>query len=186
MAYYLGFIVTDGHVDYKNGLVEIMIANEDREILNGIARALGGIAPKPINNSIRLRWRSKTMLEDLKKIGATGLKETRTTYKKVPSVYVWDFLRGMFDADGNNMNGRLQMDNSYGASLRWAYKHFKTIAGKDTHLYQYTKHWKSPHYKIVVLGEGAKKLHTKLYSKKPALSRKAKFKGKGQYKGKGK
>lgn len=175
MAYYLGFIVTDGHVDYKNGLVEIMIGKEDKEILNGLAKALGGVSVKPINNSVRLRWRSKVMLEDLKSLGATGLKETRTTYQKVPSNYTWDFLRGMFDADGNNYKGRLQMDNSCGGSLKWAVKHFKTIAGKDAHLYQYTKHWKSPHYKIVVLGEGAKKLHKKLYSGSLGLIRKAKF-----------
>ena len=178
MAYYLGFIVTDGHVDYPNGLVEIMISNEDKEILNGIASSLGGISPKPINNSLRLRWRSKKMLEDLKKLKATGLKESRTTYKIVPEAYKWDFLRGMFDADGNNYKGRLQMDNSCGGSLKWAHSQFKTIAGKDAHIYEYTKHWKSPHHKLVILGEGAKKLHKKLYSRKPYLSRKGKFTGK--------
>lgn len=176
MAYYLGFITTDGHVDLKNGLVEIMISKQDSEILTGLARALGGVAPKPINNSMRLRWRSKVMLQDLKKKGATGKKEARTSYKQVPSTYTWDFLRGMFDGDGNIYKGRLQMDNSCGGALRWASKHFKSVAGKDAHLYQYTKHWKSPHYKVVVLGEGAKKVHKKLYSRKPYLSRKGKMK----------
>ena len=161
MAYILGFLSTDGYLDTKSNRIEFGIHPQDRDILDWFAKQIGGIKPKMMNNSLVLRFKSKEMAADLIKLGMGVKKPIRTTYSKIPSKYKWSYIRGVFDADGNVGEDRLQVDNNAFKSLEWLTKNFKSIAGDDVKFYKYANLGK-----IVVLNTngGANKLFSKIYS----------------------
>ncbi len=159
MAYFLGFLSTDGYLDNKSNRIEFGIHPQDRDIIDKFASLVGGVKPKMMDSSLVLRFKSKKMAEDLVKLGMAVTKPTRTTYAKVPETYIWDYIRGVFDADGNVGKDRLQVDNNAYGLLNFLVKHFKTIAGDDVKYYRYEGIGK-----IVVLNSGAVKLKQKIYS----------------------
>jgi len=173
MAYYTGFITADSHIGIKENVIDIIVSTEDRSVIEGLAKQLGGVDIKSKKGGLlQLRWYSEETMKDLKRLGIAGDKEKRKI--SVPSQYTWDFIRGYFDGDGNvsKSEQKLQLDNGIASIQKWVFQKFKGIAGKDAHLYKYTKHWKVPQYKIVVLNDGAKKVHRKIYSRQPYLKRK--------------
>ena len=183
MAYFIGFLAVDGYVDVDRNQIEITMSGKegDDSILDQFASEVGGIAlaKKGTEGLVRLRWTSPPMVEDLKKIGFGIKKEQREVYKHVPAEYVWQFIRGVFDADGYMAKDkpRIQVDNGMSAQQKWLVDKLKTVGGEDVHLYQYSKHWKVPQYKIIVLGEGAVKVHDKVYNcSGPAIKRKREIK----------
>jgi len=174
MAYILGFLSTDGYLDTKSNRIEFGIHPQDRDILDWFARQVGGVKPKMLGTSIVLRFKSREMAKDLIKLGMGTLKPTRTTFRRVPEARKWDYIRGVFDADGNVGNDRLQVDNNAFGLLSWLYNNFKTVGGADVKYYKYPNLGK-----IVVLNTngGAKKIFDKLYSTSGPKSKRKSSKG---------
>lgn len=97
MAYVLGFILTDGCITRNTA----MIAQKERETLEGIAKLIGTDAPITATNGVyRLHINRKAVVERLKELGITERKSLTVGCPDVPSEYFADFLRGVIDGDG--------------------------------------------------------------------------------------
>jgi hypothetical protein len=169
MAYYLGFLTSDGNLDNKSDRIEFGINKQDGEILRELAKKLGDTTgPKMISGSLTYRFKSKEMAKKLRELGMDVKKPTRKTHLKVPSQYLWDFIRGIFDADGSVNEDRIQHDTGNRNLSKWLVNQFKKITPNIKHYsYESTD-------KIVVIGEDAAKIHKKIYSGVgPRISRKA-------------
>lgn len=169
MAYYLGFLSSDGNLDNKTDRIEFGIHKQDGEILRELARQLGDKSgPKEISGSLTYRFKSKQMADRLRKLGMDIKKPNRKTHLKVPSSQIWNFIRGAFDADGTVGEDRIQFDSGNRGMVKWIATQFGKISPNIKH-YSYDSI-----DKVVVLSPDASKVHAKIYSNGgPRLSRKA-------------
>ena len=109
MAYVLGFFAADGSM-YKNrrGGCYIEFQITDRKLIEKIRFFLGpdhkiairtrSARWKPV---YRLQIGSKTIFEDLGRLGFTQNKSKTIRFPKISDEYFNDFLRGYFDGDGS-------------------------------------------------------------------------------------
>lgn len=109
MAYVLGFFLADGTFDItKRGGYYFGFNIADWEILNEMRKVLGSehkISERPVKHnesqSYRLQIGSKEMCEDLLKLGVSPRKTFQLSVPALPRQFVFDFVRGYFDGDGN-------------------------------------------------------------------------------------
>lgn len=109
MAYVLGFFAADGSMSYnKRGAYYIPFEITDKKLLAAIRDSLGSnhtiTERKRIRNrvpSYRLQIGSKTMFNDLLRIGMTPRKSKTIRLPKIPAKYLAHFVRGYFDGDGS-------------------------------------------------------------------------------------
>lgn len=109
MAYVLGFFLADGTFDItKRGGYYFGFNIADKEILYDIRKILGSehkISERPVKSnesqSYRLQIGSKEMCEDLLKLGVSPRKTFQLSVPALPRQFVFDFIRGYFDGDGN-------------------------------------------------------------------------------------
>ena len=120
-AYLLGFFVADGSYGLGSGCTssyryQIHQQEKDKCIVDWYQKAIvptGTIGYKePFtdkkgtnhNGAYMLRWTSKNMHHDLKKYNITPRKtydlEFEFPFELIPDEYIWDFIRGFFDGDG--------------------------------------------------------------------------------------
>lgn len=115
-AYFLGFLYADGYLSYDSNKYQIDLGLQrcDEEILLRLQKAIEATWPighKIITNpsgSVSkvsvLRMYSKTLCEDLMKIGCTQAKTYKLSFpseKYVPQDLRHHFIRGYFDGDGS-------------------------------------------------------------------------------------
>ena len=102
-AYWLGFILTDGTVNYINDNLQISLVKGDEYILHLFEQDLG------IENHVktfgenysRFAVGSKTMVHDLAQYGVVPNKTHSLIFpKNIPEEFEIHLLRGMFDGDG--------------------------------------------------------------------------------------
>ena len=160
MAYFLGFISSDGHLEEDRNRIEVKISSLDKSILEKLGKALGKENFGNKDGTSRFRFGSTYMISRLKKLGMTKDKPSRRTHNKVPGQHKWMFARGCFDADGSVPDDRLQVDSGNKHLLKWLVKLFKTT-GADIKYYDYDTYGKI----VVLKGDGdAQKVLNKLYS----------------------
>ncbi len=109
MAYVLGFFTADGSMTKnKRGAHFIEFQITDQDLLIKIKKLLGsnhkiGVRKKYIKwkTAYRLQIGSKTIFNDLLKLGLCPKKSKRIRLPAVPRKYLPHFVRGYFDGDGN-------------------------------------------------------------------------------------
>lgn len=159
MAYILGFIAADGCIhtniyksdggDKKKHSLVINLQEGDKEHLEKIAKELeyegkvhiypsAGYRRKKDLNYSALSINSKTMIEDIKRI---GIKERKSLDKEVPKSlpeeYEIDYIRGYFD--GNGSVGMQYPTNSRGARSKTAQIRVRIYSGSKDNLEQMQK-----------------------------------------------
>jgi len=110
-AYWLGFMVADGHVS-KNRII-IQLSAKDRDLLKKFAD-LFSIPLTEINrkmpdsggiqSTVRIQLNSKRMADDLCNKGLTPRKTydlDLTVFKHIPKRLMHHFIKGIFDGDGS-------------------------------------------------------------------------------------
>lgn len=109
MAYILGFFTADGSMmRNKRNANFIEFQTTDKDLLLKIRRLLGSNhkisvrkRKKNWKTSYRLQIGSKTMFNDLIKLGLTPNKSKTIELPLIPDEYFRHFVRGYFDGDGN-------------------------------------------------------------------------------------
>lgn len=110
MAYILGLWWADGHIIYKPRLYEFSIGLQecDRYILELIRKELRYEGPlvetiynkKDKRTLYKLRIHSRIMVESIIQLGGIPNKSLSIGCPQIPTEFVADFLRGLFDGDG--------------------------------------------------------------------------------------
>lgn len=166
MAYFLGFISTDGSMEEDRNRIEVKISSLDKSILEKLGKALGKESVSKVgDNASRFRFSSAHMIARLKKLGFDKDKTKRTCHNSVPDAHKWMFARGVFDADGSVVTDRIQIDSGNKNLLKW----MQSLFGEAAKLYDY-----DTYAKVVVLGDDAKKVLSKLYAGNPNVGLKRK------------
>ena len=102
MAWVLGILVTDGHIDKINH--SICFSQKDERILRIIAKYMAAdYVLTPFGNTKKtptLIIHSKKMKQDLELLGITPCKSLTVPFPKVPEQYLSSFVRGVIDGDG--------------------------------------------------------------------------------------
>lgn len=107
-AYWLGFLLADGNI-YQTTL-SIKIQKADEQHLHKLLKTLKAtnniendftIIRNNKHHSVRVRFCSKKMTNDLIKKGITPRKSTREKLPDFPTKFTKDFLRGFYDGDGS-------------------------------------------------------------------------------------
>ncbi|WP_144509802.1 LAGLIDADG family homing endonuclease [Bacillus sp. FJAT-22090] len=102
MAWVLGMLVTDGHVNKKYH--SIYFSQKDERILRLIAKYMEAdyvLAPYgKTKTTPTLIINSKIMKEDLALLGIVANKSLTIPFPKVPNEYLSSFVRGVIDGDG--------------------------------------------------------------------------------------
>lgn len=168
-CYFLGFLISDGHISDEDKRIEFRISAMDKEILKKLAVDLNKDALVEKDGYVKFRFASAYMYDRLKELGATGNKEERVTYKYIPKQHVWSFAKGVFDADGSVTPDRLQIDSANHNLLLWLQKVFNNVA--ETKVYNY-----DTYSKLVVLGDKAQEVLDKMDTSPVGLKRKSKLK----------
>lgn len=118
MSYVLGFFFADGNmVKTKRNTHFISFYSADKEILQDIKTVIGAehILSKRESETgcvYRLQIGSKSIFEDLVKIGCIPNKTRRLFLPNVPKKFFSDFVRGYFDGDGNVWIGHTNKNRS--------------------------------------------------------------------------
>lgn len=110
MAYVLGFFIADGCMfSNKRGSKYVAFYSNDLDILEKIKTVIG-VANRIGKRAIRKRMKrpgyvlqigSRTMFDDLLKLGITPNKSRTVLFPKIPLQFLAHFTRGYFDGDGN-------------------------------------------------------------------------------------
>ena len=102
MAWVLGILVTDGHIDKINH--SICFSQKDEHILRIIAKYMAAdYVLTPFGNTKKtptLIIHSKKMKQDLEHLGITSRKSLTVPFPNVPEKYLSSFVRGVIDGDG--------------------------------------------------------------------------------------
>lgn len=109
-AYWLGFVVADGHIQQNN--YKVSITSKDREIIEKFKIAIGSehtITPNAIfdkrTNKTYRSWMiqitSKHFVSYLIKQGVTNAKSSFCDFPSIPEALYPHFIRGLFDGDGS-------------------------------------------------------------------------------------
>lgn len=135
MAYILGFITADGHIDdNKRFRLVFGLAKKDVSILNFIKNELCpnkqiGYRKIKVRNKyhdiVTFDVSSKRIISDLQRLGITRRKTSNEILPSIPKKYSGDYLRGLFDGDGclsyvrrsRIINGRKYFSNDFKFSI---------------------------------------------------------------------
>jgi len=102
MAYFLGWLYSDGNVSKEFRNFSLHIGLKDSYILEIFKKYLRSNHPiKIYKNSATLTIYSRIMCEKLKNLGCTPKKSLHLEFPKVPRDYLRHFIRGFFDGDGS-------------------------------------------------------------------------------------
>lgn len=120
MAYVLGFFLADGTFDITaRGGYYFGFHICDKQILLKMKKALGSnhkISQRPVKDNESPRYRlqigNKKMCEDLLKLGILPQKTKQLNLPKIPSQFIFDFVRGYFDGDGNLWMGYINKNRT--------------------------------------------------------------------------
>lgn len=103
-AYFLGLIISDGHIS-KNNIISLCM--KDRDIIEKFKECIQSEHPIKLNkdNNPVIYIHSKEIADDLRNIGLNNRKSYYLDIKKVlsfiPKAFEKDFVRGLFDGDGS-------------------------------------------------------------------------------------
>lgn len=103
-AYWLGFLMADGYVNYTKGYIELTLKATDEEILHSLSRSLNMASVSittPREGIVRLVLYSKRMVDDLSTLGCTQAKTHTIEFPVLPPQLERHFIRGYFDGDGS-------------------------------------------------------------------------------------
>jgi len=99
MAYILGLWWADGWV--YDSLFSIVLQRKDCYLLHKILEKMSSTYPvREYNNYGVFNIRSKEIVNDIKNIGGTEKKSLTIDFPTVPSCFLSDFIRGLWDGDG--------------------------------------------------------------------------------------
>lgn len=102
MAWVLGLIITDGHVNKQYH--SIYLSQKDEDLLRKVAVLMEAepvIAPATgTRTTPMLIINSKIIKEDLERLGITPNKSHTVNFPEVPDQYLPAFVRGVVDGDG--------------------------------------------------------------------------------------
>jgi len=107
MAYILGFIIADGCIikgTYKgySDSLKFGVQKSDIDILEKIKKEFSSEHKISLyKNAAHLSIASQKIADDLKNLGILYRKSLRETIPNIPSKYLKDLLRGIFDGDGS-------------------------------------------------------------------------------------
>lgn len=111
MAYFIGWIASDGNLYHGKTSYTIRIAlkSDDIEILHLLKRELGmgrvSCSKRQIGESTKeyalLAIHNKSLYNKLLEIGLTPNKSKILKWPRIPKEYYRDFIRGVFDGDGS-------------------------------------------------------------------------------------
>lgn len=105
-AYVLGFIIADGHVSKRSGLM-FAVLKQDQDVLYKIRSALGSTAPIKTKDDrvVTFTVVAKPLADALTRIGLDNHKtytlNISNVLQHVPEEFKRDLVRGMFDGDGS-------------------------------------------------------------------------------------
>ena len=101
MAYILGLWWADGCIYGKT--FNITLHTKDKYLLENILEEMksGNRIRKHHRNNYRFDITSKTIVEDIKKIGGTYRKSMICEFPNIPKEFLSDFVRGYWDGDGS-------------------------------------------------------------------------------------
>ena len=101
-AYWLGFLYADGCVhDKPNGQKLITLVVKDKEVIEKFIRAIdGNFAVKKYTDVYGVYLTSKTMFDDLYKLGCVPRKSLILKFPRINLTLQHHFIRGYFDGDG--------------------------------------------------------------------------------------
>lgn len=149
MAYTLGFIFADGHINKAHTLLSIGLHIQDKAIVDYIREALEAkttvkvvTVKQTTRNSApqaRLTISSKRLCEGLIRRGCLPGKSNRDDpFPEVPEEYLPHFLRGAFDGDGTINKGKNE---------RWSFAYCgsqKFVSGFADHVARLSGTWRRP------------------------------------------
>ncbi|MGN7386531.1 LAGLIDADG family homing endonuclease [Sporosarcina sp. SAFN-015] len=102
MAWVLGLFITDGHVNSK--VHSICLSQKDETILMKVAKLMDAnptiAQPSGTRTTPMLIINSKTIKEDLERLGVTPNKSHNVPFPDVPDQFMPAFIRGVIDGDG--------------------------------------------------------------------------------------
>ncbi|MBL7131162.1 MAG: hypothetical protein ISS45_07155 [Candidatus Omnitrophica bacterium] len=106
MAYILGLLITDGCISKtKNGSYRISLCLNDRDLLLKVAKTMGSdhtITESKYQKDINVFiFGREKIARDLLQLGMKPRKSLDVKFPEVPSEYLRDFIRGVFDGDGS-------------------------------------------------------------------------------------
>ena len=113
-SWLLGFITGDGCISNKSKPNNLTIYNSNKKLLiksRRILKAVNKVRKYNANNlgnkqMYRLQINSKEIMKDLKKLNCYGKKKERNPFEFVPEENKWNFIKGLFEADGNFYNNK--------------------------------------------------------------------------------
>ncbi len=106
MAYVLGFFAADGNMtEHRNGGKYIEFTSNDFEMLEKIKRSMNSgnkisRMNKGFKDCQKIQIGSRTIFQDLLKLGMTPNKSKTIKIPNIPDKYSPHFIRGYFDGDG--------------------------------------------------------------------------------------
>lgn len=104
-AYFLGFILGDGHLNKKRNNVQIEISEIDIDILELFRKELGdcpSIKKRKNRSTVYLSLTSKELVNGLERQGIpSGKKSFNTKFPILVKQIEHHFIRGVFDSDGS-------------------------------------------------------------------------------------
>jgi intein/homing endonuclease len=97
--YFLGFLMADGYNNEKRNCIELTL--KDKDILIKLSYLIESNKPIRIKNGYyNVEWNSKTISQDLKRLGCHQGKTYDLKFPKIDKENISHFLRGYFDGDG--------------------------------------------------------------------------------------
>jgi dCMP deaminase len=167
--YLLGLFAADGTIskNRKSKIVEITLNENDRVLLNDIKNIFNTDKPLYLGKDGRLKFTlfSDKLHDIFVSYGIVERKsKTLEIKRRIPSEYALDFLRGVFDGDGNICG----MDSAdIILCLTWSKKFANQViqlykrVGFDVHLYNY-----GPKYIIKKCGQEGLKILANMYARR--------------------
>ena len=169
MAYVLGFIYADVFIRRRKSSSELKIKIKDRKLLEKINNALK--SDYPIKSEITstgviysLLICRNEVVEDLYKLGVTSKKSLTIQFPNIPSAYLFHFIRGYFDGDGNTgiVKNSLTIEFTSGSKkFLKKLKHVLEMYKVDCSLYESKR--KNISYSLKILAKGRKIFFVLLY-----------------------
>ena len=141
MAYIFGFWIADGNMG-RSGLISRPLSRsyvfnitqnkKDKYLLEAMLREMDSNYPLSTNNNCYVfRINSKTIYDDIVRLGGEERKSLTVKFPNIPDKYLSDFIRGLWDGDGTiyyNKRSRCYVSTYYSGSrdfisgLYWALK----------------------------------------------------------------
>lgn len=109
-AYWLGFLLADGHVRKDMPVLELSLCNKDKNHIVKFNKSIRSDYPvkdkkiklgNKIHSASITYIYSKKMCEDLNKLGCINGKTYNMSFPDIDNKYKIDFIRGFFDGDGS-------------------------------------------------------------------------------------